>query len=99
MIVTPFLAGSFDLIAGEFLASNRKTKTNKESLAHKRYNPWAEVPLFCAPPGLQNSAPRVSTLGIVHQKRRALKGSQIESPSKAEAGSAGPIVARPDFVL
>jgi hypothetical protein len=41
MIVTPFLAGSFDLIAGEFLASNRKTKTNKESLAqalaYKRY--------------------------------------------------------------
>jgi hypothetical protein len=33
MIVTPFLAGSFDLIAGEFLASNRKTKTNVESLA------------------------------------------------------------------
>jgi hypothetical protein len=37
MIVTPFLAGSFDLIAGEFLASNRKTKTNVERLAHKRY--------------------------------------------------------------
>jgi hypothetical protein len=33
MIVTPFLAGSFDLIAGEFLASNRKTKTNVERLA------------------------------------------------------------------
>ena len=32
MIVTPFLAGSFDLIAGEFLARNRKTKTNKRKL-------------------------------------------------------------------
>jgi hypothetical protein len=26
IVVTPFLAGSFDLIAAEFLASNRKNK-------------------------------------------------------------------------
>jgi hypothetical protein len=37
MIVTPFLAGSFDLIAGEFLASNRKTKTNKRKLSPSFY--------------------------------------------------------------
>jgi hypothetical protein len=39
--------------------------------------------------------PRVSTLGIVHQERHALKGRQIERPNKAVAGSDGPIVARP----
>ena len=53
---------------------------------------------FCAPQGLQNSA-QVSTLGIVHQERRALKGRQIERPNKAEAGSDGPIVARPNCAL
>ena len=58
--------------------------------------------------------PRVSTLGIVHQQRRALtrrylvapventvllKGRQIERPNQAEAGSDGPMVARPDCAL
>ena len=43
--------------------------------------------------------PRVSTLGIVHQERRALKGRQIERPNKAEVGSDGPIVARPSCAL
>ena len=35
--------------------------------------------------------PRVSTLGIIHQERRALKGRQIER-LKMETGSNGPIV-------
>jgi hypothetical protein len=32
-----------------------------------------------------STQPRVSTLGILHQERRALKGRQIERPSKAES--------------
>jgi hypothetical protein len=44
--------------------------------------------------------PRVSTLGIVHQERRALKkGRQIERPNEAEARSDGPIVAGPKSAL
>ncbi len=35
--------------------------------------------------------PRVSTLGIVHQKRHALKG-QDRTSYRSEAGSDGPIV-------
>ena len=34
----------------------------------------------------------VSTLGIVHHERRALKGRQIERPNKGETGSDGPIM-------
>ena len=43
--------------------------------------------------------PRVSTLGIVHQERRALNGRQIERPNKAEAGADRPVVARPNCAL
>jgi hypothetical protein len=38
------------------------------------------------------SQPRVSTLGIVHQERRTLKGRQVERPNKAQAESDGPMV-------
>ena len=42
--------------------------------------------------------PRVSTLGIVHQERRAMKGRQIERPNKAEVGQLSHVpVAHSDF--
>ncbi len=37
-------------------------------------NPWAEAFVLC-PEGGYGTQPRVSTLGIVHQERRALKGA------------------------
>ena len=42
---------------------------------------------FCAAQGGYRTQPRVSTLGIVHQTRRALNGRQIARPNKVEAGS------------
>ncbi len=80
----PFRVG-FRLTGANFGLTNQLLEAPCSAVGH---NPGLG-PLFCAPKSLQGSARRVSTLGIVHQERRALKGRQIERPNQAETGSDG----------
>ena len=91
-VMPPALPLLEHLEPGKFKQTGRSPRS-RPRLKPDTPHPRGTGPMFSRSPWLlcfvprrgYRTQPRVSTLGIVHQERRAPKGRQIERPNKMEA--------------
>ena len=96
---TSYQGGSgvrWSIVTSQWLNSIFRAATGAISISYPHLSPFKGESfilrvLLCTARATETQ-PRVSTLGIVHQERRALKGRQIEPPNMRETGSDGSIV-------